>query len=437
MAFELSCTCGANLRGATRKKPYTAITVQVERLTGDQYEENDFSGIVDLIEVIRLQSSGPTEAARAIRKKLKYGSVHRQLRALTILDGLIQNAGSRFQRAFADEPLLERLRVAATDPVSDAEVREKCKVLFGQWAGAYKNTPGMERLAALYRQLPQRKKPRPQQQSKVLRETEADAENESARISPPVSSPSTTTPSTSRPRGFSTDSSFTGSSKKPTTVLKSSKKDKRRGKPFNLEKEKPQLMETIASASLASINLMNALKLINRENMRVSEDPEVTKRFEACKTLRRQVLRYIQHVESENWLGSLIHANDELVNALMAYEVLDQNVEEDSDSEDDDWDVDDNASRTAIKSPAPDLSASEAFAGLRIENGLAPAKPPRQGMSMPMPPPLYGNGKGKAVDEGEEGEEEEEDDDENDPFADRNAVNTPHVEAPGMTWREV
>lgn len=53
-----------------QKKPYSAITVQIERLSSDEYEVDDFSGIVDLIEVIRLQDSGPTEAARAIRKKL-------------------------------------------------------------------------------------------------------------------------------------------------------------------------------------------------------------------------------------------------------------------------------------------------------------------------------------------------------------------------------
>lgn len=53
-----------------QKKPYTAITVQIDRLTSEQYEEDDISGVFDLVEVIRLQSSGPTEAARAIRKKL-------------------------------------------------------------------------------------------------------------------------------------------------------------------------------------------------------------------------------------------------------------------------------------------------------------------------------------------------------------------------------
>lgn len=53
-----------------QKKPYTAVTVQIDRLTSEQYEGDDMTGIVDLIEVIRLQAEGPTEAARAIRKKL-------------------------------------------------------------------------------------------------------------------------------------------------------------------------------------------------------------------------------------------------------------------------------------------------------------------------------------------------------------------------------
>lgn len=53
-----------------KDKPYSAITVQVNRLTSEQYEADDMSGIVDLIEVINIQTGGPTEAARALRKKL-------------------------------------------------------------------------------------------------------------------------------------------------------------------------------------------------------------------------------------------------------------------------------------------------------------------------------------------------------------------------------
>jgi hypothetical protein len=54
----------------SKSKPYSAITVQINRLTSEHYEKDDLSGIVDLVEVVRLQTGGPTEAARAIRKKL-------------------------------------------------------------------------------------------------------------------------------------------------------------------------------------------------------------------------------------------------------------------------------------------------------------------------------------------------------------------------------
>lgn len=53
-----------------QRKPYSAVTVQIDRLTSEQYEEDDMGGIIDLVDVIRIQDSGPTEAARAIRKKL-------------------------------------------------------------------------------------------------------------------------------------------------------------------------------------------------------------------------------------------------------------------------------------------------------------------------------------------------------------------------------
>lgn len=39
-------------------------------------------------------------------------------------------------------------------------------------------------------------------------------------------------------------------------------------------------------------------------------------------------------MESEQWLGGLLHANDELVQALMTFEQLDRSIDADSDSDD-------------------------------------------------------------------------------------------------------
>ena len=387
-----------------------------------------------------MSSNIPASHFRLTYLNSKYGNVHRQLRALTVLDGLIQNAGPRFQRTFADEPLLERLRVAGSDPVSDPDVKAKCKVLFGQWAVSCKNTPGMEQIASLYKQLPQRKKPVRQQESKVIRETEQEANEDSTGTmsqstysggASPFRTPTSSTTSTSaspQPITFGAGPNLLG--------LNKNKKDKKnKNKSFNLEKEKPALLQTIASSSVASTNLMNSLKFINREHKRVSEDPQAIQRFETCKQLRRQILRYIQYVESEDFLGSLIHANDELVNALIAYEVLDKSVEDDSDSDDAAY-----AAHEAFKQQqGREKSTSppnESFAGLSV---APPDKPPRPG-SIPMPASGFGRGKQAVQKPDSESEESEPDADDDDPFGDSNAVKTPGTggrNTTGFTWKEV
>lgn len=48
--------------------PYTAVTEYINRMTGEQYGEDDLSGLPDLIEVVKIQTGGSTEASRAIRK---------------------------------------------------------------------------------------------------------------------------------------------------------------------------------------------------------------------------------------------------------------------------------------------------------------------------------------------------------------------------------
>jgi hypothetical protein len=50
-----------------------------------------------------------------LRKKLKYGNVHRQLRALVILRALTDNAGKGFKLNWADERLMARLKEMAAD----------------------------------------------------------------------------------------------------------------------------------------------------------------------------------------------------------------------------------------------------------------------------------------------------------------------------------
>lgn len=302
-------------------------------------------------------------------------------------------------------------------------MKKKCQILFRQWAVAYQSTQGMERIVALEKQLPKRKKQVTQAQSKVLQETEREAngdpfgstEDESmSGESSSMASPSLT------PRSNAA-ASITPTPKYHSKKLKPDKHgNKSRSKTFNLEKEKPQLLQTIASSSVASTNLMNALKLLNREKLRVSEHAETVNRFETCKALRRQILRYIQHVESEQWLGSLINANDSLVEALMAYEILDKSVDDDSDSDGQESSDDERPAKPTKPEPDKQKDTQEALSRLNIGR-----KPSQQHPTMLL------NGQGGLQHAEDDDSEEEERDD---PFADSNAVHTPKAERPGMTW---
>ena len=428
-----------------QKKPYSAISVHVEQLTSETYEEDDLAGVPDLLEVVKLQGTGPQEVSRAIRKKLKYGNVHRQLRALTILDGLMQNGGPRLQRTILnDAPLLERLRIAAVDPVSDPDVRTKCKDLFSQWVASSKDNPGLEGAKSLYNQLPKKQKPQQQrrEQSKVLRETEEDVRREEeleatrSRSSSLLDQGQPSSPNTLRKQSSPTvtlgQSSMFGTGSKPK--LKKDKKSKSGRQVFNLEREKPAILQSIAASSVASTNLNNALKLVNREANRVSNDPEVQKRFETCKQLRRQILRYIQYVETDEFLGGLIHANEELVSALMAFEILDKSVDDDSDSE---LEEAQHLSRQAAKSEKSAAEAEKSMAGLSIS---PPSKPPRpgapQGISMPARPAPQKNWRQKQTEsDDDDSDTDVDDEDSDDPFGDRNATKTPDPEAFGKERR--
>lgn len=106
----------------------------------------------------------------------------------------------------------------------------------------------------------------------------------------------------------------------------------------------------------------------------------------------------------------------------MAFEVLDKSVEDDSDSEDEGWDQQNLAKTKAESLGLRDTES--AFAGLSLGKAAAGKAP----MMLP-------SSKAKAIDERDDEEEQElQEEDEDDPFADRNEVNTPRVERPGMTW---
>lgn len=158
------------------------------------------------------------------------------------------------------------------------------------------------------KQLPRRKQAVTVDQSKVIRET-ADNPFEDDEEDQVVAPPTHSTPTHSRQASLASSqaqssksspapsSFFSGSMSASSKKSKKDKKKKGKSKPFNLEAEKETMKSTIAEASVASTNLLNALRLINRETEQISENKNAVHHFEFCKLLRRKILRYVRTKE--------------------------------------------------------------------------------------------------------------------------------------------
>lgn len=98
-------------------KQISSITIKINQLStphqNDEIDEGIELYLSDLLHLIKIQpSTGATEAARAIRKKIKYGElVEGQLRTLQILELLVLNSGVKIGPVIArDDKLLDVLK---------------------------------------------------------------------------------------------------------------------------------------------------------------------------------------------------------------------------------------------------------------------------------------------------------------------------------------
>jgi len=283
----------------SKEKPRSSITEWVDILTSSSYDDEVYDGIPELIYSIDLQVSGPTEASRAIRKKMKHGNSHQQYRALVILNALVENCGQKFHSSFADGHLTDALRNLAIDSTTDPKVRKKVLAVLASWSKRYKDDPSASGIAGLYRQV---KPTESSRRSEIDREAMAERERESEQRR--------------RDKEKSKRKAKEKRSKMATSQTAALRKQ------FDFEQEKPQVLTSIANASSAANNLVNAITLVNTENDSLLTNERVQECLTRAKQTRKIIVRYIQLVEDEEIIGTLIDANERIIAALQSYDKL-------------------------------------------------------------------------------------------------------------------
>lgn len=201
------------------------------------------------------------------------------------------------------------------------------------------------------------------------------------------------------------------------------------------------MLQTIAASNQSATNLTNSLKRLNRETTQPSADPQIQQLYAQCRKLRKDVLIYIQRTENEEWVGTLINANEELVQALSHYERASKPIEQDSDS--DAWSASDSdgegskvgpqkrTSTGGSSSIAEDLASRLRATSLSKE--VPPPRPPRPvavespPAKPPRPMPMTSANARFCVrrENADCRGKQPVDDDDDDPFGDEHVIETP------------
>ncbi|KAG5719666.1 Protein lsb5 [Termitomyces sp. T112] len=271
-----------------REKPRSSITDWVDILTSSSIDEETYDGIPELVDSINLQAAGPAEVSRAIRKKLKHGNAHQQYRALVLLKALVENCGAKFTSSFADGHLTDAIKNLSADHTVDKKVRKKLIAVLASWQEQFKSDSSMSAVAGLYKQ--------------CIREGRYQTYRDVAH-----------------PVGTEDNMKEQGN----TTKAEEERQQRSRqnvGNQFVFEKDKPKVLASIVEASQASSNLMNAITLFNSKADDIRTNQRVQECLEKARQARKPVIRYIQLVENEELIGTLIETNERIMAALEKYD---------------------------------------------------------------------------------------------------------------------
>ncbi|RIA83542.1 hypothetical protein C1645_880419 [Glomus cerebriforme] len=283
--------------GVFKTTTRTAVTEWIERMTSEKYQEDDFADIFELCEVINIQATGPKEASKALKRALKYGNIHSQIRAITILKSLSENCGDKFVAQIATYKFTERLRNMAISPYTDSQVHKRLLSLFAGWSTEFKNKPGYETLANLHNSSTHRSST-----SNVVHSTSTRG------------SGSRSTPSSSS--SLSSINSKEKNKSGPSSSGRSKKGQQSERKAVTYSSEK--INEAIGLATQNATNLVNALTLLS-PGTDLEKDSELQELVHKCKSSSEILIKMIPTVTDGSRLGPLLQSNDQIQGALTLY----------------------------------------------------------------------------------------------------------------------
>lgn len=398
----------------------TSITIKINQLSTPQEDDLDKPVelyLSDLIHLIQIQpSTGATEAARAIRKKIKYGeSVKVQLKALSVLELLVLNSGPKIGPTIArDDKLHDVLRgiingngKTGSGTSYHRDVQRKVRALSRGWKFELADMSEYKPLATLWKAIPGAKQSRTHSRntSENIFESGLDDQPKSPTLNGHKKVP---------PPRPAKSSPYLASSEEPKKKTRGNKKRRRKARggvryadeeyqipQINYKIEAPRIRTVIADCHTHTTTLNNLLMTFP-SGMSPLDDNKCSSEFDKCRSIRRKVLRYLQYVGAgdetskiaevlamdEEFLGSLIVANEQLVDTFKNFDkACGYTAEKPAPDYDDDDDIDSEGYESYYSDESSEADTERVTDDLSNVN-LAEERPPSALQGKKSPPPI-------------------------------------------------
>ncbi|NXV93240.1 TOM1 protein, partial [Calonectris borealis] len=127
-----------------------------ERATDGSLRSEDWALNMEICDIINETEEGPKDAFRAIKKRIVGNkNFHEVMLALTVLETCVKNCGHRFHVLVSSQDFVEGVLVRTILPKNNppAIVHDKVLTLIQSWADAFRSSPDLTGVVAVYEDL--------------------------------------------------------------------------------------------------------------------------------------------------------------------------------------------------------------------------------------------------------------------------------------------
>ncbi|XP_005374718.1 PREDICTED: target of Myb protein 1 isoform X1 [Chinchilla lanigera] len=129
---------------------------RIEKATDGSLQSEDWALNMEICDIINETEEGPKDAFRALKKRMTGNkNFHEVMLALTVLETCVKNCGHRFHVLVASQDFVEGVLVRTILPKNNPPtiVHDKVLSLIQSWADAFRSSPDLTGVVAVYEDL--------------------------------------------------------------------------------------------------------------------------------------------------------------------------------------------------------------------------------------------------------------------------------------------